>query len=429
MALSHGQLSVLRAIEKLPEERIAEAHLGFTIDLDPSSVPPHLDQALAALSGRHEGLRVVFDRLRSDDPRQRVLDVAEPEVLGVRQSAVDLPAEAAFFDSPFDLEHTVGWRCRLVDGADGARVDFCIHHMLADGESLGLLERELTALLADPGAALPGAGSLRALVREEEASRDRTQQETRRYWGDLAGSGALRAATAPAGSHSLPGRRHVGLLLPVPTEGLEAWSRRHRLLPSTVPMVAACLSTMLANRSLLPVLTLMYNNRWDSTTKDVVASLNQVLPVTAEVTAETTWMEFMKGLQLAGLAGIRHARYDVDEAARLIAAELREERELDIFYNYLADADPTSVMRTEPWTPGQVHALPVRRQSGPPIDIRALGRTNPLLTVHFSGQSETEAAFTSALEETSAVLSSVMSSTRGLGETLRSTLPTQLPWP
>ena len=140
--------------------------------------------------------------------------------------------------------------------------------------------------------------------------------------------------------------------------------------------MTACLTTMLAIRSSVPVLTLMYNNRWDSVTKNVVASLNQLLPITASITAETTWMDFMKSLQLAALSGTRHARYDVDDVddvARLMAEELQEERELNKFYNYLPDAEPESVMTAGRWTPGEVHALPVRRQSGPPVDIRALG--------------------------------------------------------
>lgn len=428
MPLSLGQLSVLRSVEKLPAERFAEAHLAFNVDLGPNAVPSHVEQAVKGLSARHEGLRIVFDGLRSDRPRQRVLGVAPSGGLDLRYDASDAPSETEFFGSPFDLERDVGWRCRLVRETDGARVDFCIHHMLADGESLELLRRELTALIADPGAVLEPVGRLSDLVREEDASRDRSQRETRRYWGSMAGSGVLRAATAPAGSHSLPGRRHVGMALPVPAEGLEPWSRRHRLLPSTVPLVAACLTTMLANRSSIPVMTLMYSNRFNAATKNVVASLNQLLPITAPITAETTWLDFMKSLQLAALSGTRHARYDVDYVARLMAEELQEERELNITYNYLPDAEPESVMTAGRWTPGEVHALPVRRQSGPPIDIRALGRENPLLTFHFSEQPGVEAAVTTALETTGAVLNSVMSSEERLGEPVRSTLPEELRW-
>ncbi|MET7737682.1 hypothetical protein ABZT02_41210 [Streptomyces sp. NPDC005402] len=36
MPLSHGQLSVLRSVEMLPEERFADARLGFTADLSPN---------------------------------------------------------------------------------------------------------------------------------------------------------------------------------------------------------------------------------------------------------------------------------------------------------------------------------------------------------------------------------------------------------
>lgn len=428
MPLSHGQLSVLRSVEKLPDERFADAHLSFTVDPGPNAEPNDVEQALKVLSGRHEGLRIVFGGLRSDRPRQRVLGVAPSGVLDLRLDDGDAPSETEFFGNAFDLERDVGWRCRWVRENDGARVDFCIHHMLADGESLDLLQEELTALIADPAAVLEPVGRVSDLVREEDASRHRSQQETRRYWGSLAGSGVLRAATAPAGSHSLPGRHHVGMALPVPAEGLESWSRRHRLLASTVPLVAACLTTMLANRSSVPVLTLMYNNRWDPVTKNVVASLNQLLPITALITPETTWMDFMKSLQMAALSGTRHARYDVDEVARLMAEELQEERELDRVYNYLPDADPESVMTAGRWTPGEAHTLPVRRQSGPPVDIRALGRTDPLLTFHFSEQPDAEAAFTTALETTGAALSSVMSSAERLDETVRSTLPDDLRW-
>lgn len=428
MPLSHGQLSVLRSVQQLPDERFADAHLSFSVDLGPNARQDDVEQALQMLSARHEGLRTVFDGLGSDRPRQRVLGEAPGHGFVLSVDEDDTASEAEFLGARFDLERDVGWRSRMVKGADGARVHVCVHHMLADGESLEVLRIELAALIADPAGDLEPAGRMIDLVREEEKNRSKSQRSTRRYWLSLARSGVLRAATTPAGSHSLPGRHHVGMALPLPAEGLESWSASHRLLISTVPLVGACLTTMLVSRSAVPVLTLMYNNRWDPVTKDVVASLNQVLPITAPITAETTWMDFMKGMQMAALSATRHARYDVDDVARIMTEELQEERELDNFYNYLSDADPEDVMTDGQWVPGEVHTLPIRRESGPPIDIRALGRTHPVLTFHYLEQQDAEVSFAAALEATGSALGSVMSSPGLLDEPVWSTLPKDLRW-
>ncbi|MEV7597960.1 amino acid adenylation domain-containing protein [Kitasatospora sp. NPDC089797] len=111
--------------------------------------------ALAAAVGdvlaRHESLRTVF--AEADGlPSQLVLTVPEAELAGARLESVELPAAeltaalAAEAARPFRLSADVPLRARLfVLGAEDHALALTVHHIAADGWSLGPLVRDLAA--------------------------------------------------------------------------------------------------------------------------------------------------------------------------------------------------------------------------------------------------------------------------------------------
>ncbi len=116
--------------------------------------------ALAAGLGeaqrRHEALRTVFP-VRDGEPVQIVepaAPVAMPliDLSGLPGEARDGEAErlaAAEARTPFDLARGPVWRVRLLRlGAEDHRLVVNLHHIAADGWSLGLLLREIAALYA-----------------------------------------------------------------------------------------------------------------------------------------------------------------------------------------------------------------------------------------------------------------------------------------
>ncbi|WP_256640957.1 non-ribosomal peptide synthetase/MFS transporter [Streptomyces murinus] len=116
-----------------------------------------LEQALAALSARHESLRMRFPTTPDGQP-ELIIDAPGPVVL----RTVDLTRDAGAAGSPedraadvvnaevargFDLGAEPLVRPLLVRlGAEDHVFLFAMHHITSDGQSIGILERELFAL-------------------------------------------------------------------------------------------------------------------------------------------------------------------------------------------------------------------------------------------------------------------------------------------
>ena len=112
-----------------------------------------LSQALDQIVVRHESVRTVFGE--DDDPFQQVNAARSLSLL--LTDLVDLPAElreqeanrlvAEEIRRPFDLSRDLLLRVKLIRiGAEDHLLVLTLHHIAADGWSLGVLFRELTAL-------------------------------------------------------------------------------------------------------------------------------------------------------------------------------------------------------------------------------------------------------------------------------------------
>ena len=112
--------------------------------------------ALAAIVARHEPLRTRFVE-DVDGPAQ----VSDPPDFRLERAAWEtledaLADAAAFMARPFDLAVDRPFRARLTSASEGVWVlSLAVHHIAADGWSIGVLLRELSALLADDGPSLP----------------------------------------------------------------------------------------------------------------------------------------------------------------------------------------------------------------------------------------------------------------------------------
>jgi len=113
-----------------------------------------LRRALAGLALRHEALRTTIHSPGAE-PSQRISGEIEPIVELTDLAAVsDATREAeagrrasAFSARPFDLERGPLWRTAVIGlGRDRTLFVFVIHHIIADGWSLGLLMQDLGTL-------------------------------------------------------------------------------------------------------------------------------------------------------------------------------------------------------------------------------------------------------------------------------------------
>ncbi|HYH79200.1 MAG TPA: amino acid adenylation domain-containing protein, partial [Longimicrobium sp.] len=111
--------------------------------------------ALARIVARHEALRTSFPMV-DGEPEQHVAPVETGFVLADHDLGADAFPEAALRrlmteegDAPFDLARGPLLRARLVRMADDDHVLLVtVHHIVSDGWSMGILDRELSALYA-----------------------------------------------------------------------------------------------------------------------------------------------------------------------------------------------------------------------------------------------------------------------------------------
>lgn len=108
-----------------------------------------LEAAFQHVIARHEILRTVFTDA-SGHPEQRVLEPADL-AFGIEEILLDhsltSEEEAAFLQAqwsrPFDLEAGPLLRCFLLQTPAGSILSFCMHHIISDGWSVGVLYKEV----------------------------------------------------------------------------------------------------------------------------------------------------------------------------------------------------------------------------------------------------------------------------------------------
>ena len=144
-------------VQQLQPENTAY-HLGEAFVLRGPLEATALQRALAELLRRHEILRcgfperdgrpacVVADGVGADSP------LVVEDLTALRpspQAAAIAIREREIFSAPFDLARPPLLRARLLQlGPDEHRLLFCVHHLVFDGWSIGVLVRELGALYA-----------------------------------------------------------------------------------------------------------------------------------------------------------------------------------------------------------------------------------------------------------------------------------------
>jgi amino acid adenylation domain-containing protein len=144
------------------EPGLTAYNIGFVLTAGGPVDVSALHSALTRLALRHESLRTgLFDV--GGEPRQRVLPAAALDFqvldLGTAANAVQAGHDAAvaLTAEPFDLSAAPLWRVRLIGLPNQSWIAFCIHHVISDVWSVGIMARDLMALLAEEQGASPVA--------------------------------------------------------------------------------------------------------------------------------------------------------------------------------------------------------------------------------------------------------------------------------
>ncbi|HEV2887999.1 MAG TPA: condensation domain-containing protein, partial [Jatrophihabitans sp.] len=194
--MTFGQLSVWRDITGLSRSRWHEANVIHSFPFPRPVSRVELSQVLTRLYTKHHSLRTVYDVDDPAHPRQRLLP-PEPvdDVEVCYRDEADLATTMDELASrSFDVRRDRQLRVLAVsDGPRSAdptepninRIVLCVHHIACDGWSMGLLMRDINALLGMGREEVPEAEhSLLAIGQEQHSdpSWQRKLKATQRYF-------------------------------------------------------------------------------------------------------------------------------------------------------------------------------------------------------------------------------------------------------
>jgi hypothetical protein len=339
--LNYGQLWSFRDIDRYPTDWRLDANLPAAWDLRGLELAA-VTSALRGLTDRHEALRTTY-HLSEGIPVQRVRPAAALPVEQVDQVVTDPGEPDRVKDElvrlPFPMTGELGWRGRLVT-TDGAPMFLALSfsHLFLDVWSTRHLRDDFARLVAgantDPH---PGPTPRAVAARQRDAGSLARQADAERYWRRLLDDDigecfpTLPARTKqPRMEVTLHSRRLGGLAAVA--------ARRHRVSTASVvlSLVAAGLAHHLGTGRV--TMSLMASNRFTPEYQSVVGTMNQLIPVVAEVPPESTIAELVKRLHWTGARAYRHSCYDTDRIAALAAERLAREgrtAEHDCWFNHL----------------------------------------------------------------------------------------------
>ncbi|MEH0822393.1 MULTISPECIES: condensation domain-containing protein [unclassified Micromonospora] len=356
--LTFGQLSAWRSIEHLPAERATSAILHGSWPLPADRPVSAVRYVLDLLERRHESLRTTYARGGAHGVEQVV-----HEADGVPVDIVDLGADAderadeiaaELARAPFALDVERPWRVRVVMGAGRPRrLALAVHHMTADAASIAILRRELIGALTGD---LPTdeAPRCRDIAVEQRSDRWAARRSSAlSYWERVVSAASQPPVPAvPAGTP----KRWTVLRSTALTEAVAELTARLAVSTQAVLYAAFCraLAEHVGHDALL--LALFAGNRLNPRWRNLVSSLNQVIPMLARVESGESLGQLARRMNAESLATYRHACYDVDSLADLE----REHgyngvgRGFRYFFNFVphpgGPPGRTSSAMAEPWT-------------------------------------------------------------------------------
>ncbi|WP_051898658.1 non-ribosomal peptide synthetase [Sciscionella sediminilitoris] len=302
--------------------------LALTGELDPEALRAALDDVLA----RHESLRTVFGEY-AGEPYQLVLDP--------RQARRELPLVStkdellAAANEPFDLAVDPPLRARLLPAGEREHVLLLVvHHIAADGTSLGPLARDLLAAYGarargrEPEqAALPVQYVDYALWQREQLTEEALEAQLGYWRNRLAGAPAELELPADRSRPANPS--YAGASVPFELDsdtyaGVRALAREHRV--STFMVVQAGLAVLLAKLGAGSDIPLgsPIAGREDAALDELVGMFVNTVVLRTDVSGDPSFAELLDRVRAADLA-------DFDQAAvpfERLVEELAPQRSL-----------------------------------------------------------------------------------------------------
>lgn len=312
--VGNEQLAILYA------DMVSEGDLGFNLPAF-LVMPENLDRqklqkALGQLVERHEALRTSFCDFDAERPNM----VIHPfEGFTLEDAHIpDLASKDAFI-RPFNLRKEGGFRAVLLAPETGPNVLFFdVHHALADGRTISLLNAELFQLYH--GQPLePVSAQMKDLAWIQVTHPDK---EAAAYWQNKY-RGELPKLDLPS-AHGRP-RVHTGrggmyefALAPELVQGVKALARREGVTPYHVSLCAWSLLVQAYTGNRDVVLAVSVDGRGEHL--NTAGMLASVLPLRFDVNPDLPLKELLRNTRHVSNEGMRHRAYILNN----LLADLRQ---------------------------------------------------------------------------------------------------------
>ncbi len=321
--LTYGQMSVWRDIDSLPRERWQEANIFMPLDLPKPISRRRLCEVLTELEAKHESLRTVFEVDDPRSPRQRLLPpqpVTDVEVAYADSEDVEARTEQ-LHRRPFDLR--VDRPFRVLGIATGEPTEdpdqpnlsgavLCWHHIACDGWSIGVLIRDIYAMLGFGYELQPSPPASLLQVAEE--------QRTSSFWQTKlkATQRHFRAVyQTPSTTFRDRDPSHGALQAAIESAPLYSAARelidRHNVSLSTIFTAAFADAMAPYCHPGLIRMGLMTSNRFTERWRPYVTSMNQLIPIMIDGQPDADFVERLPEVGVLAMRAYRLGMFDVDQ--------------------------------------------------------------------------------------------------------------------
>lgn len=295
---------------------------------------PALDRALVEIVRRHAPLRTVFRRaggtvMQTPGPvPDAVLAFGDADAGGLLAAVTD---EAR---RPFDLAGGRLLRARLIRAdAEPPALIVTLHHIAADGWSMGLLVGELQALYDALHAGRPPPLADPPVTYADHADRLRREADSPAnaqalaYWRDtLAGAPPVLALPTDRDRPGAPywrGARHAVRLLPDRWRAVEAGARRLAATPFMVLLAAfQYLLASLAGQRDVVVGTVAANRR-HADVEGLIGLFIELLPIRLRLAGAATVRDLVARVREAAVGALAHQAVPFDRIVQDLVADRR----------------------------------------------------------------------------------------------------------
>ena len=363
--LSYAQLGVYYECMKHPLD--TTYNLPTAITLPQGIDGDKVEQALLQIVKAHPAFNIHFET-QGDDVVQVYDADLEPVVMRHEMTEEELAAYQQTFVLPFNLERGPLYRIEIVQTEKRVVILIDVHHLIFDGASFDLLQRQLCTVLDGKPIEPERFGLLQFSQEQRQAENGNEYQEAKAYFAEVMkeceGCTEITDDFTPSEPHG-----HVAQVVsPFDYNKVEQFCKQLNVTPASLMLAVAyyTLSRYTNNRHVY--ISTISNGRSDLRLADTTGMFVNTLPLAGHITEQTV-EEFIRRTSEDLEQTMRHEKYPFARIAADydFAANTTYTYQLGIFEEHTIGGEKMTVKSIDVDVPKQKLDIIVIQQDGQPV--------------------------------------------------------------